>query len=212
VKAEVPGFKPEIAEIVVLDTKASNLELTVQPGKNINTIEVTTEAPEAEESKVSAALVEAEAMPLESAKSAAIVARRETHTTESRAKKSQSKTASAGSSEIQQAQWSVTGNGVLQRSLDSGTTWQDVAVGNGSGFRAVFSSGAEVWAGGKTGLLYHSTDSGHSWNQITPTANGQILQVDIVAIDFSDLRNGTLKTANGETWITADRGQTWRKQ
>jgi hypothetical protein len=111
------------------------------------------------------------------------------------------------------AQWGLSTNGVVQRSLDAGKTWQSVAVdGNGAGFRAVFSSGVQVWVGGTAGALYHSTDSGLTWTKLVPATAGQKLQANISHIEFSDPQNGTVMATNGETWLTSDGGQTWRRK
>ncbi len=79
-------------------------------------------------------------------------------------------------------------------------------------FRAVIANGADVWAGGLHGSLYHSTDSGNHWMQIVPSAAGSVLTGDIVSIEFPDPQHGKLSTSTAETWITADSGQTWQKQ
>ena len=79
-------------------------------------------------------------------------------------------------------------------------------------FRAVIANGADVWAGGLSGLLYHSTDSGNHWTQVVPSSAGSVLTGDIVSIEFPDPQHGKLSIATGETWITADSGQTWQKQ
>ena len=111
------------------------------------------------------------------------------------------------------ANWELSPKGGVQRSFDSGKTWQSVTVGgNGAGFRAVFSSGAQVWVGGTAGALYHSADSGLTWTKIVPAIAGQKLQSDIGRIEFSDLQTGAVTAANGETWLTTDGGQTWRRK
>jgi len=79
-------------------------------------------------------------------------------------------------------------------------------------FRAVIANGADVWAGGLHGSLYHSTDSGNRWMQVVPSSAGSVLTGDIVSIEFTDLQHGKLSTSTAETWITADSGQTWQKQ
>jgi hypothetical protein len=111
------------------------------------------------------------------------------------------------------ASWELAPNGAVRRSLDSGKTWQSVSVGGkGAAFRAVFSSGSQVWVGGTAGVLYHSTDSGLTWAQVVPAADGQTLKTGISHIEFSDPQNGSIWAANGETWLTADGGQTWRRK
>jgi photosystem II stability/assembly factor-like uncharacterized protein len=138
--------------------------------------------------------------------------------------------------------WTVTSAGGLQRSFDRGNTWQDVnvngVVAGGSMsysvaaktsrskekladkkaasatvvFRAVAAIGAEVWAGGTGGALYHSSDAGSQWTRVVPSAGGTALTGDIVGVEFADAQNGKITTSTGEAWSTADTGQTWQKQ
>ena len=79
-------------------------------------------------------------------------------------------------------------------------------------FRAVSAAGAEVWAGGVSGVLYHSNDGGESWARVVPAAAGVTLTGDILTIEFTDQQNGKLTTSHPETWTTADAGQSWQKQ
>jgi hypothetical protein len=79
-------------------------------------------------------------------------------------------------------------------------------------FRAVVANGAEVWAGGSAGMLYHSIDSGVTWLRIIPSSSGADLTGDIVSIQFSDGMHGRVATSTPEVWITSDSGQTWQKQ
>jgi hypothetical protein len=81
-------------------------------------------------------------------------------------------------------------------------------------FRAlsVSSNAAEVWAGGSGGALYHTSDAGNHWARVIPSASGAILTGDILSIQFSDPRNGTVTTSTPEIWTTLDAGQTWHKQ
>ena len=108
--------------------------------------------------------------------------------------------------------WIVSSDGSsLLRSLDSGNTWQTVAVANNVMIRAVSAAGSEVWAGGSAGALYHSSDLGGHWVQVNPEAGGERLTTDIVGIDFTDAQHGKVTTATREVWITGDGGQSWRK-
>jgi hypothetical protein len=78
-------------------------------------------------------------------------------------------------------------------------------------FRALSAAGAEVWAGGSDGLLYHSSDAGNRWSRVMPASSGAVLSGDIVAIEFADPQHGKLSTSTAEVWTTTDTGQTWQK-
>lgn len=147
--------------------------------------------------------------------------------------------------------WTISATGGLQRSLDHGSTWQDVnvvatepAVGanfasfevvvknsrarekdkeeegkgalkkqtTGPVFRAVAAVGADVWAGGQGGILYHSKDSGDHWARVVPNVAGSFLTGDVVGVEFSDPQHGKITTAVPEVWNTADGGESWQKQ
>lgn len=79
-------------------------------------------------------------------------------------------------------------------------------------FRAVAATGADVWAGGSGGALYHSPDAGNHWTHVTPTSSGTALAGDIVSLEFPDPQHGRVSTSTGEIWTTSDAGQTWQKQ
>jgi hypothetical protein len=79
-------------------------------------------------------------------------------------------------------------------------------------FRAVTAAGAEVWAGGSAGALYHSLDAGNHWTHVVPSSAGTVLTGDIVSLDFPDSQNGRVTTSTPEVWTTSDAGQTWQKQ
>ncbi len=110
------------------------------------------------------------------------------------------------------SRWTISSDGQLQHSTDSGKTWQAVVVTENATFRALSANGPDLWVGGASGLLYHSTDAGAHWIQVKPTAAEATLTADIAAIEFVDVRQGKITTSIGEVWITTDGGQTWRKQ
>jgi hypothetical protein len=110
------------------------------------------------------------------------------------------------------SRWTISSDGQLQHSVDSGKTWQPVTVVEKATFRALSANGPDVWVGGSAGLLYHSADAGGHWTQVKPTANGVLLVADIAAIEFTDPQHGKITTTTGEAWRTADAGQAWLKQ
>ncbi len=79
-------------------------------------------------------------------------------------------------------------------------------------FRTVAASGADVWAGGSHGTLYHSLDAGDHWTRVLPSSTGAALTGDILSLDFVDPQHGRVSTSTAENWITTDGGQNWQKQ
>jgi hypothetical protein len=108
--------------------------------------------------------------------------------------------------------WTLSSDGTLQRSLDTGATWQTIVVSSNTVFRALAANDLDIWVGGSAGALFHSSDAGEHWTQVRPVASGAVLEDDIVGVEFTDTLHGTLTSSAEETWITADAGQTWHKQ
>ena len=108
--------------------------------------------------------------------------------------------------------WTLSAGGALQRSFDSGKTWQTIPVAGNIVFRALAANDSDIWVGGAAGALYHSSDAGQHWTRITPVADGKPLSSDIVTVEFSDTQHGKLITADRETWSTSDAGNTWQRQ
>ena len=108
------------------------------------------------------------------------------------------------------AQWSLT-QGRLQRSLDSGATWQ-IALQLQHPLLSFGARGSDVWAGGGAGTLFHSTDSGTTWTMVEPSTKSESLSSDIVAIEVRGPAEIVLSTSNNESWTTVDAGKTWDKK
>jgi len=64
--------------------------------------------------------------------------------------------AAVAAAKIVQPQWTLSEDGIPQRSDDSGHTWQKFPVDTNVQFRALYADQQEVWAGGRAGILYHS--------------------------------------------------------
>jgi Putative zinc-finger len=118
--------------------------------------------------------------------------------------------------------WVITG-GVLQRSPDSGQSWQD-ALRADHPLLCYASHGENIWAGGLAGTLFHSADGGVTWVQVQPSSKGQKLSSDVTHIEVradvrGDVRGGVrgpaeivLSTSNSEIWSSADGGRAWEKK
>lgn len=110
------------------------------------------------------------------------------------------------------SRWTLSPAGAVQRSLDSGKTWQTIAVASNVVFRAIAANDSDVWAGGSAGALYHSADAGQHWTQVNVFLDGKPLIADIIRVEFSDSQHGRLVTSNDETWATSDGGASWHRE
>jgi Photosynthesis system II assembly factor YCF48 len=108
-----------------------------------------------------------------------------------------------------QPQWSLSEDGIPQRSDDSGHTWRKISVGADLQFRALYADQLEIWVGGAAGILYHSLDMGANWMRVHPTDGDAKLSADIARIDFKDRLHGDVTTTKGEIWTTPDGGVSW---
>jgi photosystem II stability/assembly factor-like uncharacterized protein len=106
--------------------------------------------------------------------------------------------------------WTIA-DGVLQRSLDSGQTWQN-ALRADHPLLCYASRGEDVWAGGQAGTLFHSADSGITWTQVQPSIKTQQLSSDVTHIDVRGPAEIVVSTSNNEIWSSADGGKTWEKK
>jgi hypothetical protein len=108
--------------------------------------------------------------------------------------------------------WTLSPDGALQRSFDSGRTWQTIPVASAVTFRALAANDSDIWVGGAAGVLYHSSDAGQHWTQIKLVGDGKPLTADIITVEFTDSRHGKLTTDDHETWTTIDGGESWRRR
>jgi len=120
--------------------------------------------------------------------------------------------------------WSIKA-GILQRSLDSGQSWQD-ALHADHPLLCYASHDEDVWTGGQAGTLFHSVNSGVTWVQVRPSIKARQLGSDITRIEVgsTEVRNEDvrgdvrppaeiiLSTSNNEIWSSADGGKTWDKK
>ena len=106
--------------------------------------------------------------------------------------------------------WRLSSEGALERSTDTGRTWQSVRLAAPPPALRSFSAlDRDIWAGGAGGALYHSADNGQTWTRVTLKAGDAVLDSDIVRVEFTDAQHGALMTVAGETWTTGDAGLTW---
>jgi hypothetical protein len=112
------------------------------------------------------------------------------------------------------ALWSISTSGKVQRSQDSGRTWEEVRVDDAVTFRVVHAAGRDVWAGGSGAALYHSSDGGAMWKRVNLSSGASPTTETIVAITSGsrNLQQIMVRTGSGEQWITDDGGQRWQRE
>ncbi len=106
--------------------------------------------------------------------------------------------------------WAITA-GVLQRSLDSGQSWQE-ALRVDHPLLCYASHDEDVWTGGQVGMLFYSADSGVTWVRVQPSIKALPLTSDIIHIDVGGPAEVVISTSNHEIWSSADSGKTWAKK
>ena len=215
VKAEAPGFKTtEVQQVAVLVNKDSNLRLTLEPGSVAEAVEVAAAAPQSSSTNemARAQLDVTQTAPTLESTTAEVSQNAKQKRAAARQKSAEQNYESYGVAAVLAPlpQWTLSAKGAVQRSFDSGKTWQTVHVAKGA-FRALCSVGTHIWVGGKAGSLYHSADSGLTWTRWTPVSSRRKLEGDINQVNFSDTLHGEINTAS-ELWTTSDGGQTWDVQ
>jgi photosystem II stability/assembly factor-like uncharacterized protein len=100
------------------------------------------------------------------------------------------------------------GGGVFE-SKDAGRSWTLLGLGNEAvrALEIALSRPEELVAGTTTGVLL-SPDRGQTWRRISPEGNGEMKNLDSLAIDPRDpqvIYAGTYHLP----WLTRDRGNTW---
>lgn len=123
-------------------------------------------------------------------------------------------TAAAKIKGLEAQQWSITAEGKLQHAVSGrpeGAVWQPVTISEGVIFRVVNATGADVWAGGNAGALFHSVDNGEHWKRVTPAEGSRQLSGDITALSATGKLREIVRvyTSTHETWTSMDAGLTW---
>jgi hypothetical protein len=131
--------------------------------------------------------------------------------------------------------WTITAGG-LQRSLDSGQSWQTSLRADGR-LLCYAARGEDVWTGGQAGTLFHSPDGGATWIRVQPSIkdggltsdvtninltsidatnmdvrNMAVRNIDVINMDRAGLGEIVISTSNNEIWSSTDGGKTWEKK
>jgi hypothetical protein len=96
--------------------------------------------------------------------------------------------------------------GFVQRSTDSGATWQVLATGvNATLVDGSSPSQSVCWLVGRAGVVVVTTDSGRTWQRLTFPVS-----IDLRSVSATDDKTATVVAADGRTFTTSDGGATWR--
>jgi photosystem II stability/assembly factor-like uncharacterized protein len=103
--------------------------------------------------------------------------------------------------------WRLTPGGNVERSADSGATWQLQQTGAATALTAGASPSPLVcWLVGPQGIVVLSTD-GRSWQRkVFPET------VDLTLVSATDDKHAVVTTVDGRTFATTDGGTTWERR
>jgi len=102
-------------------------------------------------------------------------------------------------------------NGELQNNPAAGSKkWQDQHPASNIYWTSVAALGEQVWAGGKSGVLYHSSDNGQSWTKVSLTGDDIIPLGDVTTITISSPALIDVVLSTGDDWQTTDAGKSFR--
>jgi photosystem II stability/assembly factor-like uncharacterized protein len=105
------------------------------------------------------------------------------------------------------SRWRITAGRSVEHSADGGTTWTAQAVPSDLVLLAGAAPSASVcWIVGRAGAVLLTTDA-RTWQRL-PFPE----RLDLTAIHATDGRSATVQTADGNTFQTADGGQTWSRR
>lgn len=100
--------------------------------------------------------------------------------------------------------WRISGNGVVERSANGGSSWVAQSTGVAADLMAGASPSPQVcWLVGRAGTVLLTSD-GLRWQRV-----GFPEPLDLTAVQASDARTATVTAADGRRFSTADGGATW---
>ena len=108
------------------------------------------------------------------------------------------------------ATWRVDSKGCVEHLSSEG--WTRSLADQSAVFRTVYARGDSVWAGGDSGILFHSSDGGAQWKKVVLSAENGPEAATIATIHFSSPQNGVVITSAGTIYATADGGATWTRR
>ncbi len=103
----------------------------------------------------------------------------------------------------------ISGYGVVMKTVDSGHTWEWLAVENDN-FTALHTRGqTEVWTCGYNGSIFSSVDGGNTWKRLRNGNDITIPRYRLLDILFVDAQHGFAVGEEGLFIYTDDGGEHW---
>ncbi|XZF14984.1 WD40/YVTN/BNR-like repeat-containing protein [Chitinophagaceae bacterium MMS25-I14] len=102
----------------------------------------------------------------------------------------------------------LAGYGIMQRTADSGRTWQMLDIVNDN-FEGMCIRGNNVWVCGYGGSIYKTADGGNNWDRLRNGDNLTLPRYRLYDILFTDEMNGYAVGEKGVVIYTDDGGKHW---
>ncbi len=107
-------------------------------------------------------------------------------------------------------EWSVGQNGRIDKSIDSGGTWQHQQSGATSQLLAGSAPNDLVcWVVGNNSTILRTADGGATWIKVPNPQSLNGVSVDWVGVFASDALTARINSVDGKRFSTTDGGQTW---
>jgi hypothetical protein len=102
--------------------------------------------------------------------------------------------------------WRIAGTGQVERSVDSGLTWQTQTTGTVAVLTAGIAPSTNIcWLVGRRGVVLKTSDGGQTWARIAVPE-----ELDLLAVVADDDKVASVTAAGGRQFHTTDGGATWR--
>lgn len=101
--------------------------------------------------------------------------------------------------------WRILAQGLVERSTDSGATWQGMQISADAQLLAGSAPTADVcWLVGRNGWIFMTRDS-KNWTRIRPPA-----KLDFVGVTATDATTAVVTTSDGRKYATSNGGKKWQ--
>jgi Photosynthesis system II assembly factor YCF48 len=108
------------------------------------------------------------------------------------------------------SEWSIGENGRIDKSTDSGGTWQHQQSGVTSQLLAGSAPNDLVcWVVGRDAVILRTVDGGKSWTKVPDPQSLNGSKPDWTGVFATDAQHARISSVDGKSYSTTDGGQTW---